>query len=372
MDRLILKSWWKILTVIILMYVIFAGMLVPLKSGVALIDSGNAARTGSEVTLRVTGYNTHFQTGEDSLRAWLKLDTAHQLAARRAEVHSQREASFTFTLPDYLPSTERVAPFTLIVDNAVDGYFVSPAALLVRQDSIDPALGVTGWPAGTQIAGIHPAPGTTFPFRNILEETIRNLYFHVSLWLAMMLLFIAALVYAIRFLRQDRRAAAGTLALDQGILTPRITADFWSTSLTAVGLLFGILGLLTGSVWAKYTWGSWWNWDIKQFTTLIALLIYGGYFVLRAAFTDPEQRARLAAVYNIFAFAALIPLLYILPRLASSLHPGNGGNPALGSDDLDNTMRLVFYPAVIGWTLFGGWLASLLYRLRRVEEVAND
>ncbi|MEM9260408.1 MAG: cytochrome c biogenesis protein CcsA, partial [Bacteroidota bacterium] len=120
---------------------------------------------------------------------------------------------------------------------------------------------------------------------------------------------------------------------------------------------------------AKYTWGSFWSWDIKQFTTLIALLIYAGYFVLRAAFPDPEQRARLGAAYNIFAFVCLIPLIYILPRLSgNSLHPGAAGNPAFGGEDLDNTMRMVFYPIIIGWTLFGFWMAGIGYRLRLAKE----
>ncbi|MEL6357963.1 MAG: cytochrome c biogenesis protein CcsA, partial [Bacteroidota bacterium] len=193
--------------------------------------------------------------------------------------------------------------------------------------------------------------------------------FHVSLWLAMMFIFIAAVVYAVKYLRAQNNSVQGRVVeIDQLGVSSLERADYWSQSLTAVGMLFGILGLVTGSLWARYTWGSWWNWDIKQFTSLIALLIYAGYFVLRSAFPDPDSRARISAVYNVFAFAALIPLIYVLPRMSgSSLHPGNGGNPALGGEDLDNTMRMVFYPAVIGWTLFGGWLASLLYRSRLVE-----
>jgi heme exporter protein C len=101
--------------------------------------------------------------------------------------------------------------------------------------------------------------------------------------------------------------------------------------------------------------------------TAIALLIYFAYFILRGVFEDPDKRARISAVYNIFAFVALIPLIYVIPRLTDSLHPGAGGNPAFGSQDLDNTMRLVFYPAIIGWTLIGFWMANLLYRMERVR-----
>jgi hypothetical protein len=74
------------------------------------------------------------------------------------------------------------------------------------------------------------------------------------------------------------------------------------------------------------------------------------------------------AVYNIFAFAAMIPLIFIVPRLESSMHPGSGGNPGFNAYDLDSRMRMVFYPAVIGWFLIGLWIVSMRVRLKKVEE----
>jgi len=130
-----------------------------------------------------------------------------------------------------------------------------------------------------------------------------------------------------------------------------------------VGVLFGILGLITGAIWAKHTWGAYWSWDVKQNTAAVAVLIYMAYFVVRDSFDDFDKQARISSVYNIFAFAALIPLLFVIPRMADSLHPGNGGNPALGSNDLDNTMRMVFYPGVIAMMLIGAWIANLLWRI---------
>ena len=88
-------------------------------------------------------------------------------------------------------------------------------------------------------------------------------------------------------------------------------------------------------------------------------------------FDEYEKGARLAAVYNIFAFASLVPLLYIVPRMFASLHPGATGNPAFGSQDLDNTMRMVFYPAILGWTLLGFWIADLRIRYQRVYDKAT-
>lgn len=367
MDRLILKSWWKWLSVAILLYVFVVGMLVPLKPNVTTVYPTSAV-AGDEVTLQVTGYNTNFDLDEDALRGWLKLDEQYGIQAKKITAKSAQRALLTFDLPANLPTNDSVGMLALIVDGPTDGAFVRPAALAVSQRTLDSTAAVADWSAAG-LTNLHTREGITFPFRNILAETIRNTYFHVSLWLAMMLLFIAAVVYAVKYLRrQSKVQAGGKIEATTLEVSAMERADYWSNSLTAVGLLFGVLGLITGALWAKYTWNSWWSWDVKQFTTLIALLIYAGYFVLRAAFPDPESRAKNSAAYNIFAFAALIPLIYIFPRMTDSLHPGNGGNPALGGEDLDNTMRMVFYPAVIGWTLFGSWLASLLYRIRKAKQ----
>jgi heme exporter protein C len=73
-------------------------------------------------------------------------------------------------------------------------------------------------------------------------------------------------------------------------------------------------------------------------------------------------------VYNIFAFAAMIPLIFIIPRLTSSMHPGSGGNPGFNAYDLDSRMRLVFYPAVLAWFLIGLWIVNIRVRIKKLEE----
>ena len=88
--------------------------------------------------------------------------------------------------------------------------------------------------------------------------------------------------------------------------------------------------------------------------------------------TDEQQRGRVSAVYNVFAYAAMIPLLFVLPRIYDSLHPGNGGNPGLNFFDLDGKLRMVFYPAIIGWALLGLWLAELRLRTRRISRATEE
>jgi heme exporter protein C len=119
------------------------------------------------------------------------------------------------------------------------------------------------------------------------------------------------------------------------------------------------LGLITGSVWARYTWGDFWSNDPKQLGAAIALLIYLAYFVLRNSLTDIDKSARISAVYNVFAFAMLFPTIWIIPRLVESLHPGGMGNPALDTKDIDSRMRVIFwFGAIPGWTLLGVWISN--------------
>lgn len=189
----------------------------------------------------------------------------------------------------------------------------------------------------------------------ILNETIRVLHFHVPMWFGMIFLFTASVIQAIKHLK-----------------TGNIENDLMSAQLAEVGLFFGVMGLLTGMLWANFTWGAPWSGDPKQNSSVISMLIYLAYFVLRGSISDEQMRGRISAVYNIFSFSALIPLLFILPRLADSLHPGNGGNPGFNTYDLDSNLRMVFYPAVIGWALLGFWIATVKIRISKIEKIRED
>jgi len=195
-----------------------------------------------------------------------------------------------------------------------------------------------------------------------LSETIRNLYFHVPMWFCMMTLLTVSVVYAIKYLRSNK-----------------LSDDIYSRQFAGVGIFFGVLGYATGAVWMSYTWADPNNSSFQSFSavarepkligTAIALLIYFAYMVLRDSITDMDKRARISAVYNIFAYALLFPTIWIIPRILPSLHPGGeNGNPALDTRDVDNSMKIVFYPAAIGWILLGVWIASLKSRFGLLKE----
>ncbi len=347
-----MKNWWKFLSVALLLWSFVAGLLVPLKPGI-FEASPTSFQAGKEAQIDIIGYNSFFQKQGADLRVWLKKDSAEAILAKNAEPTAENRLRATFDLPPHFPGKNLTESFTLIVDSKTDGPMILPNAATITQDSVSSKSDEI-WKSQT-VSNLSFRKDFTYPYRNILAETIRNTFFHVPLWFAMMILFVASVVLSIKHLKSRN---------------PR--HDQQAFALTEIGTLFGILGLVTGAIWAKNTWGQYWSFDVKQNTSAVCVLIYMAYFVLRSSFDDEEKRGRISAVYNIFAFATLIPLLFIIPRMYASLHPGNGGNPALGSDDLDSTMRLVFYPAIIGMTLLGVWIAQIRARMLRIEEKINE
>lgn len=188
------------------------------------------------------------------------------------------------------------------------------------------------------------------PLREMLDESIRNLYFHVTMWFAMFLMFFLSLIYGIM------HTSSGSWK-----------TDTYSKVFADTGFVFALLGLTTGMLWAKYTWGAYFTNDPKINGAAISILIYAAYFILRGSIKNPDQRGRIAAVYNIFAFVLMMVFINVLPRMTDSLHPGMGGNPGFNQYDLDNNMRPVFYIAIVGWMLFGVWMSQLRFRIHSVK-----
>jgi heme exporter protein C len=194
------------------------------------------------------------------------------------------------------------------------------------------------------------------PHLDILNETIRNVYYHVPIWFAMLFMMAVSVVQSVLSLSKTN-----------------LINDGKAYNAAVVGFFFSLPGLATGSVWAKYTWGTWWTFqDPKLNGVAISILIYLAYFILRFSVDDELKRARISAVYNIFAFVMMNVFIMVLPRLTDSLHPGNGGNPAFGKYDLNANMRTVFYPAVIGWILFSYWLFEIKNRMSAIKNKLHD
>ena len=193
------------------------------------------------------------------------------------------------------------------------------------------------------------------PALPILHESIRVVYYHVPMWFAMLFMYLISVVYSIKYLSSGK-----------------VEDDFIAVESVNVGVIFCIFGLLSGMLWANITWGDPWPNDPKLNSSAIASLMYLAYLVLRNALDEEQKRGKLSAIYNIFAFPIMLVLLFILPRLTDSLHPGNGGNPGFSGYDMTGTMQIVFRPAALGWILMGLWILNVRYRMRKLEYVEDE
>lgn len=341
-------NWWKALSIILIIYALVVGMLIPLRPGIYSASPGSA-KAGQILQLSVEGYNTNF-SDHSNIRAWLKTDEDQFIMSTSISSESATRFSASFQIPNEMPSNQNIQDVTLLVDTDEDGTMVFPSAVFISKDTSAIKSESSTW-MSERPSDLGPRSGFLFPYRNILVETIRNTFYHVSLWFAMfIILFISVIYSGLYLIKRD------------------IDYDRKANALVWTGVLFGILGLATGSIWARFTWGTFWTTDVKLNMAAISMLIYVGYLILRQAIEDRDRRATASGAYAIFAYFAMIPLLFVVPRLTDSLHPGNGGNPGLGGEDLDHTLRIVFYPTIIGFTLFGLWLSQLTYRLAVIKD----
>lgn len=342
-------SWWKILGILILLYVVIGGLSVPLNPGITDLNPGQLY-AGQQKQVTITAYNTHFKTAP-STRIWLKNAGGKFLEAQKVQVLSENKMNCYWDISKNMEGQQ----YTVVGYNKIDGSFLVPDGIVVlKNESFNEAITPETRFTDVNTADFVKPAGLRFPYRSILNETIRNTFFHVALWMAMFVLYLLGLYHAIQYLRTGKKEH-----------------DWWSVAYNKSGILYGILGLITGSLWARFTWGGWWTNDVKLNMAALSMFLYFGYLLLRNSFNDVEARARISASFSIFAFVALIPLVFVIPRLTDSLHPGNGGNPALGGEDLDHTLRLFFYPSILALVLLGCWMAQLKFRMQKLARKAG-
>lgn len=180
-------------------------------------------------------------------------------------------------------------------------------------------------------------------------ETSRIMLFHVpQAWVAT-LAFLVSMIASIIYLRNRS-----------------VHADLTAAASAELGFLFCILATVTGSLFAKVTWGSYWNWDPRETSIVILLMIYGAYFALRSAVPDQDRKRVFAAAYSIMAFATVPFLIFILPRITVSLHPEDTMNPV--DPQMDIRFMLTFIGAFIAYTGLYVWMIRLKFRASKIEE----
>ena len=200
-------------------------------------------------------------------------------------------------------------------------------------------------------------PVMTFPMIQGLGELGRNMLFHVPMSMVAFIAFLFGTIYSILYLVKkdfdfDRRARASS----------------------AAGTLFTILATVTGSIWARFSWGTFWNWDPRETSIFILLLIYGAYFMLRSLLEESEdKKARIAAVYNIISFVSVPFLMFVVPRITQSLHPGGGGTEApiinlSGQTHTDRTLLNMHWISVLLFFFVFLWIKDLYTRILRLQD----
>lgn len=209
---------------------------------------------------------------------------------------------------------------------------------------------------------LSPAPQSWLEFPSIpgLEEKARNIFFHVPTAWTTVLAFLVSMYYGARYLK-----------------TRDLEEDLKSVTSAGLGFLFCVLATVTGAVWAKFNWGSFWNWDPRQTSIFILLLIYGAYFALRSALDVAEKRASLSAVYSIVAGLTVPFFIFVMPRMMAGLHPGaqgdsSGGGPLFESGMMAGNMRVLFYTSLLGFNLLYVWMFDLRLRIARLDARMSD
>jgi heme exporter protein C len=197
-------------------------------------------------------------------------------------------------------------------------------------------------------AFFYAEPAAGFP-----GQTSRILFFHVpQAWVATLSFLLSMIASAVYLTKRN------------------VKADNIALSAAELGFLFCILATVTGSVFAKATWGSFWNWDPRETSIVILLMIYGAYFALRSAVPDPERKRVFAGVYSILAFATVPFLVFVVPRITASLHPADTMNPA--KPGMDPKTLKVFLGSLLAYTALFFWMLRVRMRMLRVEQSQTE
>jgi len=202
-----------------------------------------------------------------------------------------------------------------------------------------------------------PSVWYEFPVIPGLEEKAKIIFFHVpTAWLTVIAFFMA-LIYSIRYLKKkDPDEDAKAYAAAQ------------------IGMIFCILATITGSIWAKFSWGSFWHWDPRETSIFILLLIYGAFFALRSAVEQEDKRATLSSVYLIISFLTVPFFIFIMPRIMTGLHPGSADDTNSGpvvDFKMNANMMLIFYLSLFAFTILYFWMWKLNYKSIILNEKAK-
>jgi len=191
------------------------------------------------------------------------------------------------------------------------------------------------------------------PTEKVMGDVQKVFYFHVAAGWVGMLGFLVA-------------AVAGILYLAKG----NQKMDIVGLSAVEIGIVFTFITIVSGSIWARPVWNTWWTWDPRLTTATIMELIYAAYLMLRAGIEDPNRRARFSAVYAIIGFIS-VPMTFLSARLFRTIHPvvvGSNQPGAAGSFDMSPAMLQTFMFSLLTFSLI---FVNLLWHRIRLGNLAE-
>ncbi len=192
------------------------------------------------------------------------------------------------------------------------------------------------------------------PEELVMGQVQRIFYFHVAnAWVGMALGLVVAAIAGIAYLR-----------------TANYKWDIISMAAVEISVVFLLVTIITGSIWARPVWNTWWTWDPRLTTATIMEMIYAAYLMLRQGIEDPERRARFGAVYTILGFVS-VPITFLSIRIFRTIHPvviGNGDPTATGSFDMTPRMLQTFMFSLLAFTIL---FFDLLWHRIRLGRLAD-
>lgn len=203
--------------------------------------------------------------------------------------------------------------------------------------------------AGLAFPIVHsPSFWYEFPIIPGLGEKAKIIFFHVpAAWLSLVA-FIMAMVYGVKYLRKKN-----------------LEDDAKSLTSLQLGMVFCLLATITGSIWAKFSWGTFWHWDPRETSIFILLLIFGAIFALRSAIDNEEKRAKLSAVYSIISALTAPFFIFIMPRIMTGLHPGSADDTSSGpvvNFHMNGNMMIIFFLSLTAFSLLYFWMWKIGYK----------
>lgn len=185
------------------------------------------------------------------------------------------------------------------------------------------------------------------PREAVMGEVQRVFYFHVAAgWVGALAFLVTAIVGVLYLLRGERRW------------------DVIGLASVEIGVIFTFINIVTGSIWARPIWNTWWTWDPRLVTATVMELIYIAYLMLRQGIEDPDRRGRFAAVYGIVGFIS-VPLTFLSIRIFRTIHPvvvGNNDPTAQGTFDMTPQMQQAFFFSLFTFTFV--YITLLWHRIR--------